>query len=53
MIGGPAAETNGSEPSSDVEPDAEAEPTPEPAAANGDWDYVPMSEWADEIESNR
>jgi ribonuclease G len=37
------------QPRSEVEP----EPAPEPAATNGDWDYVPMSEWGDEIESNR
>jgi ribonuclease G len=45
------------EPAAEQEPEAELEPTPEPertpepepASTNGDWDYVPMSEWADEI----
>jgi ribonuclease G len=40
-----------------LEPEVEAEPDPEPepeeASTNGDWGYVPMSEWVDEIESNR
>jgi len=52
----PAAATNGSEPTSDDEPEAQPEPAPvaEPGQApNGEWDYVPMSEWGDEIESNR
>jgi predicted RNA-binding protein with TRAM domain len=36
-----------------VEPDAvEAEPEPEPQE-DGEWTYVPMSEWLDEIESGR
>ncbi|MDX6479956.1 MAG: ribonuclease, partial [Gaiellaceae bacterium] len=63
----PAVATNGSEPEADAEPDSEpeselelepeheAEPEPEPAlesaSTNDDWGYVPMSEWADEIES--
>jgi ribonuclease G len=52
------AATNGGEPSGEAAPE-EPEPAPEepaaeePAAENGDWDYVPMSEWGDEIESNR
>ena len=51
---------NGTEPSSeagaelDAEPELEVEPEPEtepePAPTNGDWGYVPMSEWVDEIE---
>jgi ribonuclease G len=51
----PAAATNGDEPADEAEAELEAEPTPEPetASSNGDWDYVPMSEWTDEIESNR
>jgi len=61
----PAAATNGAEPTSDSEPEDEPVPTfeaapeseptpePEPEPTNGDWDYVPMSEWADEIDSNR
>jgi ribonuclease G len=38
-----AAAQNGAEASSET-------PAEEPQAANGDFDYVPMSEWADEIE---
>jgi ribonuclease G len=53
----PAAATNGDEPASDLESEGdtepEAEPEAEPASPNGDWEYVPMSEWADEIDSNR
>jgi ribonuclease G len=60
----PAAATNGSEPDADVDPadvkpadvespdveaEGETELKPEPASSNGDWDYVPMSEWDDEI----
>ena len=40
------ASTNGGEPSG--EPAAEE---PEPASGNGDFEYVPMSEWVDEIDS--
>ena len=44
----PAAVTqNGAEAASDTEPAPEAEP----ASANGDFEYVPMSEWVDELES--
>jgi ribonuclease E len=32
---------------------SEAAPEAEPASENGDFDYVPMSEWADELETNR
>jgi ribonuclease G len=63
----PAGATNGSGPESDAElepepepePELEAEldPVPEPepelASTNGEWEYVPMSEWVDEIDSNR
>ncbi len=61
----PAAATNGSEPADDpeveaeaAEPEAETEaaapaPEPEPASTNGEWEYVPMAEWADEIDSAR
>ena len=42
-----AASQNGDE----ATPDAEAAPEAEPASENGDFDYVPMSEWADELES--
>jgi ribonuclease G len=31
----------------------EAAPEVEPPSENGDFDYVPMSEWADELETNR
>jgi ribonuclease G len=44
----PATATqNGAEAVADTEPAPEAEPTSE----NGDFDYVPMSEWGDELES--
>jgi ribonuclease G len=45
------ASQNGADAASDGAPDAE--PAPEevvPASENGDFDYVPMSEWADELE---
>jgi len=51
----PAATANGAEPAVGAEPAAEPEaepeaaPEPEPESTNGDWEYVPMSEWADEI----
>jgi hypothetical protein len=58
----PAAEMNGDGPVTALEPaESEAEPEPENevepesageperAPANGEWDYVPMSEWGDEI----
>jgi ribonuclease G len=31
----------------------EQQPEPEPSSGNGEFDYVPMSEWGDELESNR
>jgi ribonuclease G len=40
------ASTNGGEPS-----DQPAAEEPEPASQNGDFEYVPMSEWVDEIDS--
>jgi ribonuclease G len=43
-----AASQNGAEAAADAESAPEAEPA---AAENGDFDYVPMSEWADELES--
>ena len=54
----PAAATNGAEAAAAEEAEpapAEAEETPqaEEPSTNGDFEYVPMSEWADEIESNR
>jgi ribonuclease G len=45
----PAAATNGS-----GEPAQTAEaPEAEPASTNGEFEYVPMSEWADELDRNR
>ena len=56
----PAATENGASPEADesgevsTEPGrAPAAPPPELAATAGDWEYRPMSEWVDEIESNR
>jgi ribonuclease G len=46
----PAAPSeNGSEAVADAEPAAE----PESPSENGDFDYVPMSEWGDELDRNR
>ncbi len=47
-----AASSEG-EPAREAEPasrDAEPAPEAEPDSPNGDFDYVPMSEWADELE---
>jgi ribonuclease G len=44
------AATNGAEAEETAE---QPEKEPEPAAGNGEFEYVPMSEWADEIESGR
>ena len=44
-----AAATNGAEAAAGAEEPVQAE---EPST-NGEFDYVPMSEWADELESNR
>jgi ribonuclease G len=44
-----AASQNGAESVTDAEPAAEAEP----ASTNGDFDYVPMSEWGDELDRSR
>jgi ribonuclease G len=56
----PAAATNGAEPSTEAAEETVAEageapdaPMAEEASTNGDFEYVPMSEWGDEIESNR
>jgi ribonuclease G len=49
----PAAE---SEPEAEVEPETAPEPEPEAADAgseNGDWGYVPMSEWGDDLKPSR
>jgi hypothetical protein len=50
-----AASQNGAEVIAEPEEalEAEGEPEPEPSSENGDFDYVPMSEWLDEIESGR
>jgi len=53
-----AAETNGASPDLDEGGEVSTEPGRPPAASPpddsaSDWDYVPMSEWADEIERNR
>jgi len=45
------AATNGGEPSGEATPEEPTPGEPEPASENGDFDYVPMSEWLDEIES--
>jgi ribonuclease G len=59
-----AASENGAEAAADAEPATEPQPEPEPeqqpereqqrepqsSSDNGDFDYVPMSEWADELE---
>jgi ribonuclease G len=48
-----AAAQNGGEASAE-QPDAPAEqPDEQPASANGEFEYVPMSEWGDELESKR
>jgi ribonuclease G len=46
----PAAVTNGDEPAAEEQSET---PSAEEPSTNGDWEYVPMSEWGDEIESNR
>ncbi len=52
-----AASVNGDTPEAEEAAEPEAEVEPEPAATNGggdvDWEYVPMSEWLDDIESGR
>ena len=46
------AATNGAEPSAEAPvQEPEAAPPEEPASQNGDFEYVPMSEWVDEIDS--
>jgi ribonuclease G len=48
-----AAAQNGGEASAE-QPDAPGEqPDEQPASANGEFEYVPMSEWGDELESKR
>ncbi len=50
-----AASQNGSggEPSEAVASEATEERDGEPASGNGDFEYVPMSQWLDEIDSSR
>ncbi|HKC77521.1 MAG TPA: ribonuclease E/G, partial [Gaiellaceae bacterium] len=50
-----AATQNGSEGAADIEKPAETEdsPEPEPSSSNGEFEYVPMSEWADELDAGR
>ncbi len=45
-----AASQNGAEAAADAEQATEPQPEPESSSDNGDFDYVPMSEWADELE---
>jgi ribonuclease G len=45
------ASTNGAD--AGQAPSEQPQPDAEPASENGDFEYVPMSEWADEIESGR
>jgi ribonuclease G len=50
------AEAAEPEPETSAELERPAEPEPEPVSGNGDsgeWEYVPMSEWLDEIDSGR
>jgi hypothetical protein len=47
----PEPDENGGEVS--TEPGRAPAAVPPELAANGDWEYVPMSEWADEVERNR
>jgi ribonuclease G len=46
----PAAATNGTESAAEAEEPAQV---PEEPSTNGDFEYVPMAEWGDELESNR
>ena len=46
----PAAATNGTEVAAEAEEPAQV---PEEPSTNGDFEYVPMAEWGDELESNR
>jgi ribonuclease E len=46
----PAAETNGTEAAA---ASSEEPPQGDEPSTNGDFEYVPMSEWGDELESNR
>jgi ribonuclease G len=43
-----AAATNGADAAGEAQVE---EPEPEPASSNGEFDYVPMSEWGDELET--
>jgi ribonuclease G len=48
-----SASQNGGEPEETEEQSETAEQPAEPASDNGDFEYVPMSEWADELDTNR
>jgi ribonuclease E len=48
-----AASENGAEAAADAEPAPEPPAEPESPSENGDFDYVPMSEWGDELDRNR
>src|SRR5207253_1626309 len=48
-----AASQNGGEPPGESKETAKQPEEPPSASDNGDFDYVPMSEWADELETNR
>jgi hypothetical protein len=47
------ATTNGAEAATNGAEATNEAPADEPQSSNGDFDYVPMSEWADELEPNR
>jgi ribonuclease E len=48
-----ATSENGSEAAADAEPAPEPAAETESPSENGDFDYVPMSEWGDELDRNR
>jgi hypothetical protein len=48
-----SASENGREPAETNEQPESAEQPAEAALGNGDFEYVPMSEWADELDTNR
>jgi ribonuclease G len=48
----PAAAANGAEAAATETETEDAQPVEEPSS-NGDFEYVPMSEWADELDRNR
>jgi ribonuclease G len=48
-----AASQNGAKAGEASDPQPEEQPQEQPAEGNGDFEYVPMSEWADELDRNR